>query len=74
MLKYPRVKLGFYFWVMLRPFWIRLSAISFLMFWLFFQFLGVWLQLQGFSNVAALAHLGGAALGVGFYLIWGKRE
>jgi len=36
------------------------------------QFLGTWAQLSGFSNVASLAHLGGAGVGLVFWLVTRK--
>jgi len=74
MLKFPKVKLGFYFWVLWKPIWIRLSAIGFFCFWIFFQLLGVYFQVSGTSKVSALAHLGGVAIGVMFFLISQKKK
>jgi len=34
--------------------------------------LGTWAQLSGFSNVASLAHLGGAGVGLVFWLVTRK--
>jgi len=74
MLKFPRVKLGFYFWLFLYPKWIKMSAITFFVFWILFQFRGLALQISGLGSVSALAHFGGAAVGILFFLIYRKRE
>jgi membrane associated rhomboid family serine protease len=42
--------------------------------WLLLQSLTAFLQLSGFSNVGATAHLGGAAAGFGLWLWWRCRE
>jgi membrane associated rhomboid family serine protease len=39
---------------------------------LLMQAVGIYTQLHGFSNVAATAHLGGAAVGVISWLWWRK--
>ena len=72
-LKFPNVKLGFYYWLFFRPIWIKISALGFFLLWVGLQFFGAYSQIKGFSNVSALAHLGGAAVGVVFYLIFRKR-
>jgi membrane associated rhomboid family serine protease len=45
----------------------RLSVRWALVLWIGLQLLGAWQQIAGFSNVSALGHLGGAAVGAGFY-------
>ncbi|MBN1900870.1 rhomboid family intramembrane serine protease [Candidatus Sumerlaeota bacterium] len=72
-LKFPDVKLGFYYWLFWRPYWIKISALGFFILWIFLQLIGVYYQLNGFSNVSALAHLGGVTIGVVFYIIWRKK-
>ena len=72
-LKFPNVKLGFYYWLFFRPIWIKISALGFFLLWVGLQFFGAYSQMKGFGHVSALAHLGGAAVGVIFYLIWRKR-
>lgn len=72
-LQFPHARLGFLFryacvifrWVQI-PAWVALGL------WLLLQSVSVMLQLNGFSNVAATAHLGGAAAGFGFWLAWRK--
>jgi membrane associated rhomboid family serine protease len=39
--------------------------------WIIFQILGAYLQVTGLSNVSALAHLGGASVGIIFW--WKTR-
>jgi membrane associated rhomboid family serine protease len=53
--------------------WIRNPALGFFILWVFLQLIGVYYQVSGFSNVSALAHLGGMSVGVVFYLIWRKK-
>lgn len=72
-LKFPDVKLGFYYWLFFHPYWIKISALGFFILWIFLQLLGVYYQVSGFSNVSALAHLGGMSMGVFFYIIWRKK-
>ncbi len=67
-LQFPKAKLALlfrlYFWFR----WIRLPAYVLFIGWLLMQFWGAWTQLSGFSNVSALAHLGGVAAGLVFWL------
>ena len=65
-LQYPRAKLAFV--VFFR--WIRVPAYLFLVFWLGLQTLTAWQQVSGLTSVSALAHLGGAAVGVWCWLVW----
>ena len=64
--KFPRAKMVFLIWFR----WMRVPAYGFLAFWLVLQFLTAWQQISGLTSVSALAHLGGAAVGVWFWLIW----
>ena len=57
---FPHAKLG----LMIRWCWLRISAIWALVLYTGLQLLGAWMQLEGFSNVSCLAHLGGLAVGV----------
>jgi membrane associated rhomboid family serine protease/Zn-finger nucleic acid-binding protein len=50
------------------PAWVALAV------WLLMQSYAVVMQLTGFSNVAATAHLGGAAVGFAFWLWWRRKE
>jgi len=69
-LKFPQARLGFllrYFW---RFQWVQTPAWFALVLWLLMQCFGAFMQLGGFSNVAATAHLGGAAAGFVLWLCW----
>jgi membrane associated rhomboid family serine protease len=52
--------------------WVRLPALAFFSLYMFFQVLGAWYQLGGWSDVSSLAHIGGALAGV--IAFWGWRE
>ncbi len=69
-LAFPRARLGFFFRFYFYPKWFTLPAIGFVGFWILMQFIGTYSQLAGFSNVSALAHLGGAAVGL---VVWFAR-
>ncbi|HWC58256.1 MAG TPA: rhomboid family intramembrane serine protease [Verrucomicrobiae bacterium] len=71
-LQFPRAELGFMLFLYWRPRWFYIPAWVALALWLLMQTFGVYMQLRGFSNVAATAHLGGAALGFVFWLCWKK--
>lgn len=73
-LQYPRARLGillryfFYFrWVQF-PAWVALGL------WLLLQTITAILQVSGFSNVGATAHLGGAAAGLGLWFWWRRQQ
>ena len=73
----PRVRLVFFVWgfgwlswIMIQAGrgWFRLSARWALAAWVVLQAVGIWQQVAGFSNISALAHVGGAlAGGVGWW-------
>jgi len=70
-LKFPKTKMGVLFRLWLIPIrWFRIPAYAFVGFWILLQFLGVYLELVGASSVSALAHLGGAATGLAFWLMY----
>jgi membrane associated rhomboid family serine protease len=69
-LKFPQARLGF----IIRFVWVRLPAWVALVLWLGLQFLGVYQQRMGLSNVASTAHLGGAAVGLGLWLWWRRLQ
>ncbi len=79
-LQYPRARLSFLFHVYGRYstwwglHWLSMPAWVALILWLLLQTFGVVMQLSGFSNVAATAHLGGAATGWAMWLWWRSRE
>jgi membrane associated rhomboid family serine protease/Zn-finger nucleic acid-binding protein len=65
--RFPRAKIGIMYrgWVYLR--WMRFPAWVMFLFWVLLQGIGVTQQLAGLTSVSSLAHLGGAAVGVGFW-------
>jgi membrane associated rhomboid family serine protease len=69
-LKFPRAQLGFMFryWYFFR--WVHVPAWFALIGWLLLQALLTYSQLAGESNVSALAHLGGAGVGVVAWALW----
>ncbi len=69
-LRFPRARLGYMFWFWWYIRWVHVPAYAALVFWFAIQFLLVIQQQMGVGNVAALAHLGGAAVGVGAWLLW----
>ena len=71
-IRFPHARLGFMFrwWTFFR--WCYLPAYAALILWLLLQFLLAAEQLAGVGEVSALAHLGGAAVGVGAWLLWRK--
>ena len=71
-LKYPEARLGFLFRYYWRSQWVQMPAWVALVLWLLMQTFGVFMQLSGFSNVAATAHLGGAAVGFALWCWWRK--
>ena len=62
----------FGYWMYYR--WVHLPAYMALLFWILLQFVLVVEQQMGIGNVAALAHLGGAAAGVVAWLLWGAKS
>lgn len=73
-LQFPKARLGFMFRYFVYFRWLQIPAWGALALWLLLQTFGVFEQLQGFSNVAATAHLGGAAAGFAGWLWWRKVE
>lgn len=73
-LQFPRAKLGFLFFFYWRLNWVYIPAWVALALWLLMQTFGVFMQLKGFSHVAATAHLGGSALGFLLWLWWRKSH
>jgi len=54
--------------------WVRLPAWGALGLWLGMECLGLYQQRLGLTNVAATAHLGGAAVGFLVWLSWRRLE
>jgi membrane associated rhomboid family serine protease len=71
-LTFPHAKLGFLMRYFLWFRWITLPAYALFALWVILQFVGAWTQMSGFSNVAALAHLGGAGVGLIFWIVHKK--
>jgi len=68
-LRFPRAHIG----LIIYFHWIRLPILVLFLFWVGGQFFGAYMQLAGFSNVSAFAHLGGAAIGILFWLFTRKE-
>jgi membrane associated rhomboid family serine protease len=60
---FPRARLGFLFWARFSVRWIRMPVWVAFLIWTALQVFGAWKQIAGFTNVSALGHLGGAAVG-----------
>ena len=71
-LTFPKARLGILMRIFFYFRWIRLPAYAWGLLWIAFQLLGVYLQISGASNVSALAHLGGVAVGVAVW--WATRN
>ena len=74
-LKFPHARLGMllrYYFVYLR--WIQFPAWLAFILWILMQCWGAYKQIAGFSDVSAMAHLGGTAVGVAMWLVWRKIE
>lgn len=65
-LAYPQAR----FALLIRFGWLNIPAYGLVLLWVLLQVVGVWQQINGFSNVSALAHLGGAATGLIFWILW----
>ncbi len=63
-LRFPRARVGMLWWFR----WIRIPVGWMLGLWIVGQVIGALKQISGFGSVSALAHLGGAAVGVVFWL------
>ncbi len=71
-LEFPHAKLGilFRYFVLLR--WITMPAWVAFLLWVGLQILGSYSQVEGTSDVASLAHLGGVGAGFVFWVVWRK--
>jgi len=67
-LQFPRARLG---WIVayVRGSWIQVPAWFALVVWIIYQFVMLFLQRKGLTDMSAMAHLGGAAIG---FLYWLK--
>ena len=50
---------------------MRTSVFFYILIWVIFQIITLLFQLKGVSQVSALAHIGGALTGVGFW-VWNE--
>jgi membrane associated rhomboid family serine protease len=73
-LKFPHARLGIMFRYFFAFKWVQFPAWAAFILWMLLQFWGAYKQIAGFSNVSALAHLGGAAVGVLLWAAWRKTE
>ncbi len=69
-LEFPHARLSFLF----RYGWVQLPAWGAFFLWILLQVVGAIEQISGFSEVASLAHLGGAAVGFAAWLIWRRLQ
>lgn len=71
-LAFPKVPFRVFVFLLIPPIfrWIRVSAATLGGIFLAFNIVGAWYQLGGWSDVSSLAHLGGAAAGVIFWVAW----
>lgn len=67
--KFPRARLGFMYILFVYIRWIRIPAFVLFGFWIVLQMFGAMAQVEGFSNVSYLAHLGGVGVGIIFALL-----
>jgi membrane associated rhomboid family serine protease/Zn-finger nucleic acid-binding protein len=69
-LQFPRAQLAFFVrWL----YWLRMPAYVALLLWIFLQFLGAAVQIQEYSEISSVAHLGGALVGVLAWIVWRNR-
>ena len=69
-LQFPRARLGLFLRAYYAFRWVTFPAWAALALWAALQLYGVAKQIAGFSNVSALAHLGGAAVGLMVWFCW----
>ena len=68
-LEFPQARLGFLFRFF---YWIYLPAWGAFVIWMLLQLWGAYRQFGGFSDISALAHLGGTVAGIALWLCWRK--
>ena len=61
---FPRVRLGFLWWLGLLFGWIRMPVVVALGLFLLVQIIGAWQEMSGFGGVSYLAHLAGLLVGI----------
>jgi membrane associated rhomboid family serine protease len=69
MLRFPRAKLGFFLIIG----WLRVPAYLLLIIWVAMQISMAYDQVAGLTQVSALAHLGGALVGLGSWYIFLRK-
>jgi membrane associated rhomboid family serine protease len=69
-LKFPNVRLKMLFRYLVVIHWLSISARAAFFVWIALQLFGVYAQIAGFSNLSALAHLGGASAGLICYMFY----
>ncbi|MGQ9770431.1 MAG: rhomboid family intramembrane serine protease [Thermogutta sp.] len=69
-LQFPNVQLGLFFGFGFWFQWIRFPAYLGAAVWVVLQIVNAYLQVLGVTDVSALAHLGGATVGMLFWLGW----
>jgi membrane associated rhomboid family serine protease len=67
---FPRARLC----LLMRWWWWRIPAWGAFAGWVVLQAIGAWEQVMGLSHVSSLAHLGGAAVGIGWWLWWRRQQ
>lgn len=68
-LRFPKASVGFLWYY---RFWIRLPVGVMFALWILSQILQAFWQVSGFTSVSALAHLGGASIGILFW--WSTKK
>jgi membrane associated rhomboid family serine protease/ssDNA-binding Zn-finger/Zn-ribbon topoisomerase 1 len=70
-LKFPHARLGMIWrYAIIYYRWVQFPAWAAFFFWILLQSWGAYQQLHGLSNVSALAHFGGVAVGFLCWLVW----
>lgn len=69
--RFPRVRVGILFRLAI---WLRIPVWAAFLLWVAFQGVVCWRQLAGCGSVSGVAHLGGAAVGLLFWLLGDSRR
>lgn len=72
-LRFPRARLGLLLRIFFSLRWIQVPAYAYVGLWVLLQMIGAGQQLAGMTNVSALAHLGGAAVGLAAWILTRSR-
>ena len=73
-LAFPYAKLGMFIWYFYYGRWFTMPAFFALFIWVIYQFAMIFMQIGGYSNVSALAHIGGALTGILFWIYFRKLD